>query len=139
MDYLPTSEADCIRLTSSFLHNHYDCIEKQCDLDHGKRRHGYRTGSQLPVCCYLAALGGWRGSWVTPTRHLLPFGYVSEGGAQGKGRVMDFWAGSNNEPVWQGECRRRRAVRGSYAPSWGRFCRPPLGQHQGLAAAIAAL
>ncbi|MNG01798.1 hypothetical protein D3C84_847920 [compost metagenome] len=86
---------------------------------------------QLPVCCYLAALGGWRGSWVTPMRHVLPFGYVSEGGAEGKGKVMDFWAGSNNESVWQGECRRSRAL----SPSWGRFCRR---QHQGLAAVIAA-
>ena len=78
---------------------------------------------------------------MTPMRDVLPFGYVSEGGAEGKGRVMDFRAGSKNESVWQGECRCSRAVRGGYAPSlgaWGRFCRPPLGQQQGLAAAIAA-
>lgn len=67
---------------------------------------------QLPVCCYLAALGGWRDSWVTPMRDVLPFGYVSGGGAEGKGRVMDFRAGSKNESLWQGECRRPGSVRG---------------------------
>jgi len=87
---------------------------------------------QLPVCCYLAALGGWRGSWVTPTKHVLPFGYVSYGGAEGKGRVMDFWAGSNNESLWQGECRRRWSVRGGYAPSLGSWGRLPFRPAPGV-------
>ena len=32
---------------------------------------------------------GWHGSWETPTRRMLPIGYISGGRAEGKGQMAD--------------------------------------------------
>jgi len=57
---------------------------------------------QPPVCCFVTNGSGGEGSWMTPTRLGLPFGYGSERGAQGKGGVINVGAGSTNWSVRQG-------------------------------------